>query len=247
MAKAKPTLAERLERLLLDSDKGSRPSHILRAIESAAVGLPDHAQENLSDLIEWLHEAEALARTGKLAETPAGLEAAAQVELPPLEEASEQRPAKRKKSAVEIVGPPEPGTVTTARLFIDGGARGNPGPAAIGLVMENEDGDAIWTHAETIGDATNNVAEYSALIRGLTEAKRLVVERLEIFSDAELIVKQLTGEYKVKNALLKPLHAQAVSLRRALAFCRVSHIPRAKNKIADALVNQALDEAAGDF
>jgi ribonuclease HI len=247
MAKSKTSLTQRLERLLLDNENSARPSHILREIESAAVSLSDRAQENLSDLIEWMQEAEALAQAGRLGDLTAKMEKKATRDLPPVMEGSPaaKPPSKSKRKRVELIGPPEPGTLTTATLFTDGGARGNPGPAAIGLVMKSETDEVVWTHGETIGDATNNVAEYSALICGLSGALEAGIKRLDVFLDAELIVKQLTGEYRVKNIALKPLFEEVRALRRRLDYCRVQHIPRAKNRHADQLVNQALDDQAG--
>jgi ribonuclease HI len=247
-----PDLSRRLQRLLADSERQARPSHILRAIESAAVDLSDHAQENLSDLIEWLQEAEALAQAGKLGKVTASLEkgakAAARVaeeEAGESPEAAEAKPSKTRRPEVSLIGPPKVGTVPIARLFIDGGARGNPGPSAIALVMEDEDKEVVWTHAEAIGDGTNNWAEYVALIRGLTGAKRLGVHEIDVFSDAELIVKQVRGEYRVKHPALMPLWEEARNLTRQFARFRIAHIPRAKNRVADRLVNQALDGALG--
>jgi ribonuclease HI len=240
------SLSKRLERLLLDTERKARPSHLLREVESAAVSLSEHAQENLSDLIEWFREAEAQAQAGKLGDLTAEMEAKASQVSPEVEIAVE-RAEKRgsKKKSVEIVDPPQAGEVTEATLYVDGGARGNPGPAAIGLVMESPSGEVVWTHAETIGEGTNNFAEYQALIRGLTGAGDSGVERLTVLSDSELVVKQLNGEYKVKNLALKPLHEEVKQLRRQFAFCRFRHIPRKQNRLADQLVNQALDEAAG--
>ncbi|MBN1475366.1 ribonuclease HI family protein [Candidatus Sumerlaeota bacterium] len=168
-------------------------------------------------------------------------------ELPPAKESpsTAKPPAKPKRERVELVGPPKPGALTSATLFSDGGARGNPGPAAIGLVMKSESGEVVWTHGEAIGDATNNVAEYRALICGLCGALEAGIRRLDVFLDAELIVKQLTGEYRVKNLALRPLFEEVRALRGRLEYCRVRHIPRAKNRLADRLVNQALDDQAG--
>jgi ribonuclease HI len=245
MAKRKePNLTERLERLLTESVSGARPSQILRAIESSAVNLSDRAQENLSDLIEWFLEAEATASAGKLADLTAKMEKkAAKPIAEPTVEPAKKKTAKR--NHVDLIDPPQPGTVTEATLYVDGGARGNPGPAGIGIVMESKSGDVVWTHGEAIGDETNNVAEYTAMIRGLTVAGDVGVERLNVMSDSELVVKQLNGEYRVKNLALKPLCDEVRALRQQFAYCRFQHIPRAQNRTADRLVNQALDEAMG--
>src|SRR5881275_1584739 len=96
-----------------------------------------------------------------------------------------------------------------ARLFTDGGARGNPGPAAYGFVLEAENGAVLAAHGEAIGVATNNVAEYRALVAGLAKAAEVGVDELEVVSDSELLVKQMRGEYKVKNAALRELSLEA--------------------------------------
>ena len=130
-----------------------------------------------------------------------------------------------------------------AVLFTDGGARGNPGPAAYGFVLEAEDGSLLAAHGEAIGTATNNVAEYSGLVAGLQKAIELGVDALELVSDSELMVKQMRGEYRVKNEGLKPLFAEAQSLARRLGSVDYRHVKRAHNEIADRLVNEALDAA----
>ncbi|HEX4930286.1 MAG TPA: ribonuclease HI family protein [Gaiellaceae bacterium] len=130
-----------------------------------------------------------------------------------------------------------------ARLFTDGGARGNPGPAAYGYVIEAEDGTVLATHGEAIGVATNNVAEYSALIAGLERAIELDVGELEVVSDSELMVKQMRGEYKVKNEALRELSTRASRLARELGSVSYTAVRREHNKLADQLVNDALDAA----
>ncbi len=128
-----------------------------------------------------------------------------------------------------------------ARLFTDGGARGNPGPAAYGFVLEGEDGTVLAAHGEAIGIATNNVAEYSALLAGLEKAVELAVDEVEVVSDSELMVKQMRGEYKVKNAALRELSLRAAELARRLGTVRYTAVRREHNELADRLVNEALD------
>jgi ribonuclease H / adenosylcobalamin/alpha-ribazole phosphatase len=128
-----------------------------------------------------------------------------------------------------------------ARLFTDGGARGNPGPAAYGYVLESEDGSVLAAHGEAIGTATNNVAEYRALLAGLEKALELGVNELEVVSDSELLVKQMRGQYKVKNAALRDLSLQAASLARELGSVSYTAVRREHNELADQLVNEALD------
>ena len=130
-----------------------------------------------------------------------------------------------------------------ARLCTDGGARGNPGPAAYGFVLEAEDGSVLAARGEAFGVATNNVAEYRALIAGLEEAVELAVSDLEVVSDSELMVKQMRGEYRIKNAALRELAAEAGRLARKLPEVRYRHVRRHENELADSLVNQALDAA----
>jgi ribonuclease HI len=130
-----------------------------------------------------------------------------------------------------------------ARLSTDGGARGNPGPAAFGYVLETEDGTVLAAHGERIGVATNNVAEYSALIAGLEKALDLGVDDVEVVSDSELLVKQMTGEYRVKNEALRELSLKASRLARQLASVTYTAVRREHNELADRLVNEALDSA----
>jgi ribonuclease HI len=130
-----------------------------------------------------------------------------------------------------------------AKLSTDGGARGNPGPAAFGYVIETEDGTVLAAHGETIGIATNNVAEYSALIAGLEKARELAVEDLEVVSDSELMVKQMTGEYRVKNETLQELWQRASRLARGFRDVSYTAVRREHNELADRLVNEALDSA----
>jgi ribonuclease HI len=130
-----------------------------------------------------------------------------------------------------------------ARLFTDGGARGNPGPAAYGFVLETEDGTVLAAEGEAIGVATNNVAEYSALVAGLKKALELHVPEVEVVSDSELLVKQMRGEYRVKNEALRALFVEASTLARGLASVEFRHVKRAHNELADRLVNEALDAA----
>jgi ribonuclease H / adenosylcobalamin/alpha-ribazole phosphatase len=132
-----------------------------------------------------------------------------------------------------------------ARLSTDGGARGNPGPAAYGYVLEGEDGEVLAAHGEAIGVATNNVAEYRALLAGLEKALELGVDDLEVISDSELLVRQMTGEYRVKNAALQELQGDAARLARRVGRVRYTAVRREHNELADRLVNEALDAAEG--
>lgn len=126
-------------------------------------------------------------------------------------------------------------------VHVDGGARGNPGPAAIGVVVSAEDGTVLERHAETIGEATNNVAEYRALLAGLERARALGAEAVEVVNDSELVAKQVNGEYRVRHPAMRPLHAAAQEALAGFARWTVRSVPRADNAEADALVNAALD------
>ena len=128
-------------------------------------------------------------------------------------------------------------------LHVDGGARGNPGPAAIGVVISQPDGEVVEELAETIGYATNNVAEYRALLRALERARELEATELEIIGDSQLIARQLTGAYKVKHPSMRPLYEQASGALRGFERWHIRTVPRAQNARADALVNAALDAA----
>jgi ribonuclease HI len=127
------------------------------------------------------------------------------------------------------------------RLYTDGGARGNPGPAAAAFVLEAEDGTVLDARGDAIGTATNNVAEYTALLYGLRRAAELGLTELEVVSDSELMVKQMRGEYKIKNEALRNLSAEASQLARALGSVTYTAVRREHNVLADQLVNDALD------
>ena len=131
-----------------------------------------------------------------------------------------------------------------ATLWTDGGARGNPGPAAFAYVLESEDGKVLDAHGEAIGVATNNVAEYSALVAGLRRAAAVGVQELEVRSDSELMVKQMRGEYRVKNRDLQELFLDASRAARAVGSVAYTHVRREHNELADRLVNEALDAAS---
>ena len=130
-----------------------------------------------------------------------------------------------------------------ARLFTDGGSRGNPGPAASAYVLEAEDGTVLDARGEPIGVATNNVAEYRALVAGLAKAAELEVDELEVVSDSELLVKQMRGEYKIKNTALIDLSFEAKRHERQIGAVSYTAVRREHNKLADKLVNDALDAA----
>jgi ribonuclease HI len=129
-------------------------------------------------------------------------------------------------------------------LHVDGGARGNPGPAAIGAVVSTPDGDVLEEAAARIGEATNNVAEYRALLLGLERARAHGATEVEVINDSELVARQLQGAYKVKHAGLRPLYDQAMEALEGFERWSVRSVPREQNAHADGLVNTALDAPA---
>jgi ribonuclease HI len=128
-------------------------------------------------------------------------------------------------------------------VHVDGGARGNPGPAAAACVITTPAGELLGEHAQLLGSVTNNVAEYRALLLGIEQARALGASEVELVGDSELIAKQLTGAYKVKHEAMRALHRQAVAALAAFERWSIRTVPRAENAEADALVNAALDQA----
>ena len=128
-------------------------------------------------------------------------------------------------------------------VHVDGGARGNPGPAAAAAVVSDPDGQVLDEAAEVLGVVTNNVAEYRGLLLGLQRAQELGATEVDVVNDSELIAKQVNGVYKVKHPDMRPLHSEALDALRAFKRWKIRSVPRAQNADADALVNQALDLA----
>ena len=127
-------------------------------------------------------------------------------------------------------------------IYADGGSRGNPGPAAAGvLITADDDGTVLYEGGIFLGKTTNNVAEYQAVVAGLSSATALGAAEVRVISDSELLVKQMNGQYRVRNATLKPLHARARELADRFARCTVQHVRREENTHADKLVNQAIN------
>ncbi len=128
-------------------------------------------------------------------------------------------------------------------VHVDGGARGNPGPAAVGVVISTTGGEILEERSAAIGLATNNVAEYRGLLLGLERARALGATEVEIVNDSELVARQVSGQYKVKHPAMKPLHREALAALERFARWSIRSVPRDRNARADALVNAALDEA----
>ena len=126
-------------------------------------------------------------------------------------------------------------------IYSDGAARGNPGPAGAGAVLKGQDGQVIVEVCRYLGEMTNNQAEYRALILGLEEAKHVGATQIAIYADSELVVKQIMGEYRVKNEGIKPLYAEAQRLLRKFSEYTIQHLPRDENRHADRLANLAID------
>jgi len=129
-------------------------------------------------------------------------------------------------------------------VHVDGGARGNPGPAAAACVITSPAGDVLGEHSQLLGRATNNVAEYRALLLGLAKARELGAGEVEVVGDSELIAKQVQGAYKVKHEAMRPLYLEAMAALGDFERWSIRTVPRAQNADADALVNAALDQAA---
>ena len=134
-----------------------------------------------------------------------------------------------------------PRSVKALVIHIDGASRGNPGPSSAGAEIRDTEGEMVKTVSEYIGTATNNVAEYFALIFALEEAAILGAEKVEVYSDSELLCRQFDGKYKVKDEVIRLLYRQVKRLATHFASCAVHHIPREKNQHADRLANEALD------
>jgi len=128
-------------------------------------------------------------------------------------------------------------------VHVDGGARGNPGPAAAACVIASPEGEVLGEHAQLLGTTTNNVAEYRALLLGLERSRELGASEIEVVGDSELIARQVRGLYKVKHEAMKPLHREAMAALGKFERWSIRTVPRAQNKRADALVNAALDQA----
>ena len=127
------------------------------------------------------------------------------------------------------------------KIYTDGGARGNPGPAGIGAIAYNEEGEVVFEISEYLGETTNNQAEYRALLKAIERAKKIGAKEVDFYLDSELIVKQLNREYKVKNKDLQPLFVQIYNLSLSFKKIKFTHIRRERNKEADRLANQAMD------
>jgi ribonuclease HI len=153
-----------------------------------------------------------------------------------------ERAAAEQREREQVAVAEEAEKARRTRLYTDGAARGNPGPAGAGAVILSPEGHIVAKIGKFLGDSTNNVAEYMGLILGLKRAKAMGIKELEVYSDSELLVRQLAGEYQVKADHLRPLHQEARALLQGFGFVQVRHIPREENAAADAMSNRAIDE-----
>ena len=130
-------------------------------------------------------------------------------------------------------------------IYVDGASRGNPGPAAIGVVIKDERGDSVLKLSSYIGTRTNNQAEYTALVMALQEARKMEADEVRIHTDSQLVAEQIVGHYKVRNAHIRPLFDKVAQLLKDFRHYSIAYIPRESNSEADALANQALDRLKG--
>jgi ribonuclease HI len=249
---AKPVLAELLRFIAANED-----------LPRTRVRYPGYDRDTLgrlidaaADRVEELEKAKEPATGSKVVKVRKASEAekaakAAQVELDEAmnlskverdrRKAERAAAAERDRAEAAAVVQEEARPVRT-RLFTDGAARGNPGPAGAGAVIVNPDGHIVAKVGKFLGESTNNVAEYMGLILGLRRAKAMGIKELDVLADSELMVKQLNGQYAVKAEHLKPLHLEAEALLKGFADVSVRHIPREENGAADAMSNRAIDE-----
>ncbi|MHA7633206.1 ribonuclease HI family protein [Corallococcus sp. M7] len=145
-------------------------------------------------------------------------------------------------SGIEVVTPAAGGALNRVRVYSDGAARGNPGPAGAGAVVTNTEGAVVARLGKFLGHQTNNYAEYMGLLIGLQHAKSLGAREVEVFADSELLIRQLGGKYQVKSPTLKPLFQEAQKLLATFGKVKLAHVPRAQNAEADEMSNRAIDE-----
>ncbi|PTL78492.1 ribonuclease HI family protein [Vitiosangium sp. GDMCC 1.1324] len=201
------------------------------------------APPSLVDILRYIGREEPLTGTvrafpgltredlGRLLESAAGRLAA----LPP-------EPLPEPRAPVKKPEGPTPAAPPSLRLFSDGAARGNPGPAGAGAVLMDPEGRVVARLGRFLGVQTNNYAEYMGLLLGLKHARSLGVKELEVLADSELLIRQLQGRYQVKSPTLRPLYEEAVGLLKQFLRVKLAHVPREENKAADEMSNRAIDE-----
>jgi ribonuclease HI len=250
---AKPVLAELL-RFIAANEQLPLTSQRYKGYDRDTLGkLIAAAADRIEELEKAKEPAPGAGSKGIKVRKQSDVEKAAQRAAEEIDEAmdlskAERAQKKRERAAAEererqaAQAAEEAEKAKRTRLYTDGAARGNPGPAGAGAVILNPEGHIVAKIGKFLGDSTNNVAEYMGLILGLKRAKAMNIKELEVYSDSELLVKQLSGEYAVKADHLRPLHDEARQLLQGFSFIEVRHIPREENSAADLMSNRAIDE-----
>jgi ribonuclease HI len=250
---AKPVLAELL-RFIAANEQLPRALHRYSGYDRDTLGkLIDAAADRIEELEKAREPAPGAGSKGIKVRKQSDVEKAAQRAAAEIDEAMDLSKAERERLKRQRAAEAEREREAAAaaevaerekrtRLYSDGAARGNPGPAGAGAVIISPDGHIVAKVGKFLGDSTNNVAEYMGLILGLKRAKAMGIKELEVYSDSELLVKQLAGDYAVKADHLRPLHDEAKALLGGFSFIEVRHIPREENEQADAMSNRAIDE-----
>jgi ribonuclease HI len=210
--------------------KKSEALRLLAGTLSVRAVMKDHPEVGKEGLRALLLEAASAVGEGELAPGPKGTRQEAFEFI----SAAEGERAEKKHAPL--------GKSRSLRIFTDGASRGNPGEAGIGVLIEDSSGNRLKEIRRYLGKATNNQAEYTALLIGLKVSREMGADDISVFADSELLVKQMKGEYKVKHPLLLPLYTEAKTLTSGLKKFRITHIPRAQNAHADALANEAIDK-----
>lgn len=213
--------------------KKSEALRLLAGTLSVRAVMKEHPEVGKEGLRALLIEAASAVGEGELAPGPKARQEA--FEFASAAEADGAEGAEKKPAAPV-------GKSRSLRIFTDGASRGNPGEAGIGVLIEDASGKRLKEIRRYLGKATNNQAEYTALLIGLRLSREMGAEDISVFADSELLVKQMRGEYKVKHPLLLPLYTEAKTLTSGLKKFRITHIPRAQNAHADALANEAIDK-----
>jgi ribonuclease HI len=210
--------------------KKSEALRLLAGTLSVRAVMKEHPEVGKEGLRALLLEAASAVGEGELAPGPKGTRQEA------FEFSEEAGAAEAEKKHAPL------GKSRSLRIFTDGASRGNPGEAGIGVLIEDSSGNRLKEIRRYLGKATNNQAEYTALLIGLKVSREMGADDISVFADSELLVKQMKGEYKVKHPLLLPLYTEAKTLTSGLKKFRITHIPRAQNAHADALANEAIDK-----
>jgi ribonuclease HI len=232
--------------------KKSEALRLLAGTLSVRAVMKEHPEVGKEGLRALLMEAASAVGEGELAPAPKGTRQPVAGAGRPEQEgflfapAEEARKEERRAEAAEGERAEKKhaplGKSRSLRIFTDGASRGNPGEAGIGVLIEDSSGNRLKEIRRYLGKATNNQAEYTALLIGLKVSREMGADDISVFADSELLVKQMKGEYKVKHPLLLPLYTEAKTLTSGLKKFRITHIPRAQNAHADALANEAIDK-----